>query len=104
MRNIESMATQLARWTKAGRWENSVIVEASPDSDGWRNRVTLFMPGERTTINYQLRKRAQLDSCWEEDGQGDKERSYEDKKHNRQTILFQSNVRSAVTNRMHAHK
>ena len=54
------MATQLARWTKAGRWENSVIVEASPDSDGWRNRVTLFMPGERTTINYQLRKRAHL--------------------------------------------
>ena len=69
MRSIEAMAIRLARWTKAGRWENSVLVEASPHSDGWRSRVTLFMPGERSSINYQLRKRAQLDNCLEEEGQ-----------------------------------
>jgi hypothetical protein len=84
-RSTEAMATQLARWTKAGRWENWVIVQVSPDSDSWGSRVTLFMPGESSSINNQLRKRAQLDNYQE-----DKERS---------SILHQSNVRSGVINK-----
>ena len=81
------MAAWLARWTKAGRWENSVIVVASPDSNGWGSKVTLFMPGETNSINYQLKKRAWLDNYREEDDQEDRERSYGDKQHTKQFYI-----------------
>ena len=86
-RRVEGMARRLTQWTKAGRWENSVIAKASPNEAGWR--VVLFVPGERTSINYQLNKRAWLDNCADEEGQDerDNDRSHGEGHHNNQPDL-----------------